>query len=108
MRESLWASSDRSSLQDYFNFLRLGGTDLIKEELKIWSDKNNSDDYCNNVAHCIERIRIEIKNYNRKNSEIIKERMRRLECEGLYVKSNGDSVRINFCDGILADTKGHE
>lgn len=101
MREGLWSSSDRSYLQDYFDLLRLGGIDLTKEELKIWSKKNASDDYCNNVAHCIERIRIEIKNFKKENSEIIEERIRKFDCEGLYVNSKGLSIKVNFCDGIL-------
>lgn len=97
VRIGLWRAGDEDYLQDYFRLLRLGGLDLVKEELEIWSKRNSSNDYCSGVAHCIERIRIEFektKAESRKNSQRVE---KKFDCEGVYVNASGKFIKVDLC-----------
>jgi len=97
LRTALWRAGDEDYLQDYFRLIRLGGLELVKEELEIWSKRNSSNDFCSGVAHCIERIRIEFertKAESRKNSQRAD---KKFACEGVYVNSSGKFIKVDFC-----------
>lgn len=96
-RKALWHSGDEDYLQKYFELMRLGGIELVKEELEHWSEGNSSSDFCSGVAHCIERIRIEFEKAKKEIKEKKKRIGKEFDCGGMYVNSSGKSIKINLC-----------
>lgn len=97
LREMLLQTGDKEYLQDYFELLRLGGFELVKKEMGIWEGRGSSSVFCSGVAHCIERIRIEFENSALDSRVSVEEKLRNIECEGLFVNSSGNSIKIDLC-----------